>query len=62
MTFRVAYTPAARWHITEVLGFVAEESSLETAERFVLGIVQQCDSLADLPFRGALVGPEHDGV
>lgn len=62
MPFRVVYTPAAERHITEILSFVAEESSLETAERFVLGIVQQCDGLADLPLRGAPVRPGKSGV
>ena len=62
MPFRVVYTPAAARHITEILSFVAEESSLQTAERFVIGLVQQCDSLATLPMRGAPVRPRQSGV
>lgn len=52
MKYRVAYSPEAQQHLTDIFRWIADHGSPDVAERFVLSIYDHCDSLGDFPLRG----------
>lgn len=58
MTRRVVYSPRAERHLKGLYDWIATASSPETAERYVLSILDHCDRLADFP----MVGVAHDDI
>jgi plasmid stabilization system protein ParE len=52
VTYRVTYSPEAQQQLTDIFLWVANQSSSEAAERFVLSVYDFCDSLSTFPHRG----------
>ena len=58
MTRRVVYAPSAERHLKGLYGWIAAASSPDTADRYVMAIMDRCDRLADFP----MVGVAHDDI
>jgi toxin ParE1/3/4 len=58
VTSRVVYSPQARQQLSELYLWIATESGFpDRAERFVSAIVDHCDGLANLEWRGMIFDP-----
>lgn len=53
MSRSVVYTPAALRQFDALEAYIAENASLQTAQRYVAGIIRFCESLTLFPQRGA---------
>lgn len=50
MTRRVAYSPQAQRHLTDLYDWIAHESGFpDRAEAYVTVLMDRCDALADFP-------------
>ena len=58
MAFRLIWSPSARLDVKDIAAFIAEDSP-STAKRFVKGLFQAVERLADFPRSGRIV-PEFD--
>lgn len=52
MTHRVVYTAAALADLAALSSYIADETSLAIATRFIKRVVARCDSLENFPMRG----------
>lgn len=52
MKYRVNYSPDTEQDMVAIFRWIADQSSSQTAERFVMAIYDYCDDLADFPLRG----------
>lgn len=52
MPHRVVFAPEASDQLEELFLYIAEESSLEIAQRYTDAIIATCEGLAILPHRG----------
>ena len=58
MTRRVVYSPSAERHLKDVNDWIAAATSPETAARYILSVMDQCDRLVDFP----MIGVAHDDI
>ena len=54
MDFQLTWSPSARLDLKDIAGFIAEDSP-SAAERFVNGLLQAVERLADFPESGRIV-------
>ncbi len=52
MKYKVNYSPDAEQDLIAIFRWIADQSSSQTAERFVMAIYDYCDDLTDFPLRG----------
>ena len=52
MKYKVNYSPHAEQGLIAIFRWIADQSSSQAAERFVMSIYDYCDDLTDFPFRG----------
>lgn len=50
--YSVRFAPEAEEQLLEIYRYIARAASAETAKRFTDAIVERCEKLATLPFRG----------
>jgi toxin ParE1/3/4 len=54
MVFKLTWSPSARFDLADIAAFIAEDSP-SAAERFITGLFEVVDRLADFPESGRIV-------